>query len=244
MAILLEDFIKPFLRSENRKVLSKSVLPIDDESLTDRNLWKSFLERLLVDVNKGQYFPSVPRGEVVYNRKNGVPRFVPALSIRDICVFYYCISTLEGWLAINRVRGTYGGWRMSKVLQSAEQGEILDLPNSAYYFASALDPIAWSRQWKDFQKLAFQWSATGDFEYFLKFDIANFYDNINLDRLERKVRHAVPPTYSSTIDLLFVFLRYWNRTNEGYSPSLLEFHRMNRQIAHEFWPTSISRTTI
>lgn len=47
-------------------------------------------------------------------------------------------------------------------------------------------------------------------------DIAKFYDSINLDILERKIRAHVDRQNYPAVDLLFVLLRFWNRSLEGY----------------------------
>lgn len=59
-------------------------------------------------------------------------------------------------------------------------------------------------------------SDRSDLAYFIRFDIANFYDTINLDLLERKIRNAIPSAKNEIVDLMFVFLRNWNRRFEGY----------------------------
>ena len=56
-----------------------------------------------------------------------------------------------------------------------------------------------------------------DWKCFLKLDIANFYDGINLSLLERKVRHVIPKSKQDVVTLLFHFLQNWNRRFEGYS---------------------------
>jgi len=70
--------------------------------------------------------------------------------------------------------------------------------------------------YKDFQRQAYKWSRKQELRYFVEFDVANFYDTINLDILERKIRAAIPREKNEIVDLLFVFLRNWNRHFEGY----------------------------
>jgi hypothetical protein len=50
----------------------------------------------------------------------------------------------------------------------------------------------WGKNWREFQKRAFEYSRIQDFDYCLKFDIANFFDTINLHILEDKIRLATP----------------------------------------------------
>jgi hypothetical protein len=74
----------------------------------------------------------------------------------------------------------------------------------------------WIKHWRDYQKHAYQYSLLEKFDYVLKFDIANFYDSINLRLLENKIRLATPPDRRAAVDLLFSFLGGWNRKFEGY----------------------------
>ncbi len=50
----------------------------------------------------------------------------------------------------------------------------------------------------------------------LKLDIANFYDNINLSLLEKKLLVSVPVEKLEFINMLMYFLRNWNLKNDKY----------------------------
>lgn len=77
--------------------------------------------------------------------------------------------------------------------------------------------MKWSNNWKDFQKRTYQYLLKGNFSYFLKFDVANFYDTINLHILEDKIRSVASKEQSFVVELLFHFLQNWNRRFERYS---------------------------
>lgn len=50
----------------------------------------------------------------------------------------------------------------------------------------------------------------------LKLDIANFYDNINLSLLEKKLLVSVPVEKLEFINMLMYFLKNWNLKNDKY----------------------------
>jgi hypothetical protein len=182
--------------------LSESILPLEDG---DRPKNKDeFLRTLFSDLKSGRYFPSLPRGYIVYDKYNRVARIVPVFTYRDSCVYYLCIRQIEDAIAGNRVVGTYGGWRLGNVIRDREDAESPDTVDPAFEFdweyepevstemdgyilLGSFDPRKWQRHYKDFQKRAFEWSRRDDLSYFIEFDIANFYDSVNLDILERKI---------------------------------------------------------
>lgn len=207
---------------------SKSILPLrPGDKPRDRRI---FLESLYRDLRSGSYFPSIPRGYIVYDKHRRVARIVPVFAYRDSCVFYLCVRQIEDAIAGNRVQGTYGGWRLGNVIRAREEAEWEESANEAVYEAEvtvesdeysipgSFDPRKWLKLYKDFQRIAKDWSMRGDIGYFIEFDIANFYDTIDLDILERKLRLTVPREKNDVLDLLFVFLRNWNRGFQGYGP--------------------------
>jgi len=79
------------------------------------------------------------------------------------------------------------------------------------------DRSQWFKNWKEFQRRAYDYSQTGEYNYFIKTDIANFYDTINLSILENKIRTVLNENDPFVLDLLFNFLGNWNRRFEGYA---------------------------
>jgi hypothetical protein len=213
-------------RKTLNRLLEKSLLPFED---SDRRPNKEeFLKELYADIMSKKYFPSLPRGYILLDKHNGVTRIIPVFNYRDMCVYYLCVKEIEQYIAINRVSGTYGGWTMGnpvRVLEEAERAPRLESGKpeddtttvfEGYYVTSSLDPQRWVENFREYQGRAREWSRPEHLQFFLKFDIANFFDAINLDILERKIRAAVPLAEYETVDLLFVFLRNWNREFEGY----------------------------
>jgi hypothetical protein len=179
---------------------------------TNKSEGEKFLTHLYNQIIKGQYSPSFPRDYVVSNKHNSVARIVPSLTLEDYCTYYYCVKTLEKYLALNRVEGTYGGFRLGGEFRSKEDEEFKELQEITFSTSPfTYNPLAWNKAWKDFQKKAAIYSADSRFSFFLKFDIANFYNTINLTILEKKVRFVCPKEYTDELDLLFFFLKYWNK---------------------------------
>src|SRR5262249_51770567 len=135
-------------------------------------------------ISKRNYTASVPRDYIVLNKHNYVTRIVPTFSYRDACVYFFCIKRLEEYIAGNRVEGTFGGWQLGNSIRKKEDEESAGM----YVPTTSYNRFQYSKHWRDYQKLAYKYSWLGEFNYFLKFDIANFYDTINLRLLENKIR--------------------------------------------------------
>ena len=125
-------------------------------------------------------------------------------------------------IGIGRAKNTFGGWSIGSESDRQERDETRQLDEelldsySPYPFTTSLDPTLFRRMWRGFQLRALQYSRDDDFKVFAKIDIASFFDTIDLNRLERKLRASVPTAKLSTLDLLMLFLTHWNREVEGY----------------------------
>lgn len=207
---------------------------IRTKSIVSYGSYKTVAERtkLLTDlykkIEKRNYYPSPPKEYVTLNKGKGVLRVIPAFQLEDLIIYYYCVRKLERYLAANHVPGTYGGFGLSGKLRRVEEGEFLQVQNgfeiihigeSPYVFMesggysviSSLNPKAWQAEWGDFaRKLYFNSSTFGD-GVVAEMDISNFYDSIQLDNLEYKIRKDVSNRQSEVIYLLFHFLKFWNR---------------------------------
>lgn len=194
-------------------IFKKTYVPIEQP---DKD---TFLDALFHKIQDYSYTPSNPREYIVSNKHNLVSRIVPILAVADICVYYFCIKSLEKELANNRVDGTYGGFSMSGELRNKENTEFNRLNEIPFSVSTyTYNPLAWVKVWRDFQKKAFTYSNQDNYSYFIKFDIANFYDCVNLNILENKVRSVCNKNNFEIIDLLFNFLKNWNRKFHKYSP--------------------------
>jgi len=188
-----------------KHIHSNTEIAINDISLKNNRI--KFLNDLYMSISKMEYSPSPPRGVLVARRGTYVARFVPALTIKDYCVYFFCLKRIEQYIAKNRVKGTFGGWMLGGAIRRREEEEI----SSPYALEGSYNRFAWKKNWTNFQNLAYQFYKDKKFKWFANIDIANYYDSINLDRLEVLIRSVVPATKRKEINLLFYFLNHWNK---------------------------------
>lgn len=211
----LDEFHKVFAGQFWGKI-GDSLIPVPSDQ---KPIKKDFLNKLYEDICTRKYYPELPRGYIISDKHNRVSRIVPVFHYRENCVYFFCIKQLEQYIAINRVDGTFGGWTLGNPLKQKEEEEIQSLqqiPISSIP-PSTYNPSKWSENWKEFQKRAYQYSTKDDYNFFLQFDLANFYDTINLHILEKNIRLITPKEKSFDLDLLFHFLKNWNRQFEQYA---------------------------
>lgn len=187
-----------------------------------------FLSDVYKTIVNRTYYPRPPHAYVTFNKGRGVLRVVPAFTLEDLCVYYYCTRKLEKYIAINRIPGTYGGFGISGRLKRIEEEEvdglrdgleITELEDVHYVFEemngyltlTSLNPQAWFEDWNDFTKKLYLNCSSYRDGYVAELDISNFYDSIQLDNLEYKLRKYVPQGCNDVVYLVCHFLRFWNR---------------------------------
>jgi hypothetical protein len=190
--------------------LNESIVPFNKESLGK----EEYLNKLYNQIQDYTYSPSHPRDYIVFNKHNGISRYVPTFTRNDYCVFYLCVKLLENEIATNRVEGTFGGWTLGNPIRLKEEQELLELD---YIPFNTINELSWANEWRSFQGIARKYKDIDDFKYFINLDIANFYDTINLSILERNIRHAIPKSKQDVVTLLMHFLHGWNKRLEGYN---------------------------
>jgi hypothetical protein len=183
---------------------------------------KALCSSLIDEVNRGRYsfrhihgFLSAPKGE-------SVARFIPVLTYEDTAVYFCCTQHVDKALAASAVTQTYGAWQLGGARRDMEEAEALRLlggegcpsmPQSCY------NRSAWMRNWQEYWKLlAAKYEHADDEAWFAMFDVANFYDSVDLGRLETGIR-AAGGNESFAIDVLFHFLRCWNNALRLYVPN-------------------------
>jgi hypothetical protein len=187
-----------------------------------------FLFELYKKIINRTYYPAPPQEYMTINKGFGILRIVPAFSLEDLCVYYFCARKLERYIAVNRVDGTFGGFGLSGKLRQIEEREVVESKGKfnivnigedqyafkeidGYMTLSSLNPKAWFAEWSDFtNKLYFTCSEYKD-GFVAELDISNFYDSIQLDSLEYKLRKYVHHSCNDVIYLVCHFLRFWNR---------------------------------
>lgn len=172
---------------------------------------EEFLKSLAMKVEKMQYVPLPPRAYVVSHKQNLVVRFVPTMVREDYCIYFFCIKSLEDEIAENRVRGTFGGWRLGGRMRAMENFD--DPPSMPY---STYNRFGWKLAWTEYQKRAYRFYLDEKHQYFIIFDIANFYDSISLSRLELLIRETAPKRKTRIVNLLFYFLCNWGKRDSNY----------------------------
>lgn len=207
------DFLRWFNHSF-WKAFSGRTFPIDIPKTPAEKA--SLLESVYNDITTARYAPNIPEAELVMNKGYGVARTIPVFSIRDYCVYYFCIKELEDVLCGNRTANTFGGWALGGQLRARENYEIEnDLTEYGRY---SFNPQAWTHAFGEFNSLLFSQLDPGHYNYVLQLDLSNFYDCVRLDILERWIREHSPPDKGWVIALLFYLLNHWNRRNTGLHP--------------------------
>ena len=207
------DFLRWFNRSF-WKAFSGRTLPISIPKSDAEK--KALLEDVYRDIVSARYAPGIPEIELVMNKGHWVARTIPVFGIRDYCVYYFCIKELEDVLCINRIANTFGGWSLGGQLRIQENEEIES--DAAIYGRYSFNPNAWTQAFGEFNALLFAQIEPGHYRYVLQLDLANFYDCVRLDILERWMREHSRAEKGWVITLLFYLLNHWNRRNTGLHP--------------------------
>ena len=208
-----EEFLRWF-NSDFWRAFKTKTLPIEIPRTGKEKA--NLLDELFADVESARYAPSIPEVELIMNKGHGVARTIPVLSIRDYCVYYFCIKELEEVLCVNRTPNTFGGWTLGGRLRKMESDQIeSDLSEYGRY---SFNPQAWTKAFGEFNSLLFSQLESGQYAYVLQLDLANFYDCVRLDILERWIREEAQADKGWVITLLFYLLNHWNRRNTGLHP--------------------------
>lgn len=210
------------------KALLNSLLPFlpGEAPGNTREEIDEYCWNLQKNIDARHYEPAPPRGEMSLAKMNGVPRFITFPTFRDQCIFHHCISQLEASdQFIHRVSNTFGGWHLPHPHRKQEAADMNRLANSisekhpaSPYADSAVNPTRYRRMWKEYGYNVYL--HTMEFEGYaaVHIDIANFYDSIDLHSLERMIRARAVPDVKPIVDLLFHYLRNYDRRRLGYSP--------------------------
>lgn len=193
---------------------------VGDTPLPKHDQLRAYSQELFQRVVSGNFYSGSPQDYIVLNKHHGVPRILPVFSFADALVYYFCVFSIQDELAEGTVEGTFGGRRSSNALRRKEKlSTAPEQDDSITYVPYAnVNRLAWSKHWREFQAEAYAVSQDGHNSFVVKYDIANFYDSINLNHLERRLRHRCGRGQEQHIDLLMSFLSSWNRRIEGWVP--------------------------
>jgi len=211
------------------KHLNKYSVPVI-ASLDEYHSRVTILDELNEKVHSGLYTPSPPRYYLSDRKSFGVARFVPCFNPVDYSVYFACVAAVDEVLSTYRAPNTFGGWTLGGSYRKKEELEVqryLDNIRSDTwlwfdydepYALASYNPSAWLENWNKYWTLLHTHLIHNSERYIVTFDIANFYDNIELSRLERALRRSCPNALVP-IEILLYFLRYWDRESNSYSPS-------------------------
>lgn len=181
---------------------------------------EKLLAQLEKEVERGCYSPRPIHSFLSTPKANGIARFVPVLSFQDVAVYFACVKTFDEKLASLAVENTYGGWSLGGKRREFEEKQaraMFDSDLDVSVPVSVYNRSAWVENWQQYWKLLaakFEHAPTGS--YFAMFDVANFYDTIDLPRLERELRRHCPDQ-GLAIEVLFYLLSTWNKNLNQYA---------------------------
>lgn len=203
-----EEFLNFFSSSLYNKIVKESTIKINRK--LNKIEYKNIILNLYKELKNYEYKIDIIDEKLFTYKTNNVARIIPILSVKDELLYYFVCKMLEDEIAVNRTENTYGGWRIGNKIKIEEDAEI-------EYVYKSYNPTLWNENWKEFQNILFnQIQKLDDNDIVLKLDIANFYDNINLSLLEKKLLVAVPAEKLEFINMLMYFLRNWNLKNDRY----------------------------
>jgi hypothetical protein len=204
-----DEFIKLIDQRFFNHLNLKSLIPFNEKINRE-----DFLEIVYDDLlsNLVNYKPKPPRRYISTPKSQYVIRMVPTFELHDYCIYYFCVKALENYIAENRVAGTFGGFRFGGRLREKEDQEFEPCFEDSYN-ENSFNAFAWKQEYDAYQAKLYETALRmgKKYQFAVHFDIANFYDCIRLDILEKKVRNKIKnEDQTDEIYLLFRFLRYWN----------------------------------
>ena len=158
---------------------------------------------------KNEYMPSNPEFVIDVNKGKGVMRYVPAFTPLDYVIYFYCVLSIDDYLAKTKIRRNirwvFYGWRLAKSRDSRKR-----LTRSRHHqIRTPFNPYAYIQHYGEYNAEIKKRLLEIDDCNIIELDIANFYDHIRLDLLENLIRQAVDSSEEPQINLLFHFLKNW-----------------------------------
>ena len=225
----INDFRAIFSKRLYEKIIKESSIScIRDISKKEFN---NIIDKTYNELENYEYKVGNVDEKVFVYKNNNVARIIPVLSIKDELVYYFACKMIEDEIAVNRTINTYGGWRLGNKIKLQEDSEI-------DYVYRSYNPGLWNENWKQFQNIIYNNTQDlDDDSLILKLDIANFYDTVNLNLLEKKLLSAINRDKLEYINILMYFLKSWNIQNDKYDMKTVgipqsEFGDQSRLLAN------------
>lgn len=213
------------LDSLTKKVTAKNFKYIVNNSLLGYQVKESFdgvINDVHQKVNTGHYHPMKPVGVYSIPKHNLVPRFIPVLTPCDNLLYHYLIKEIEENLLATKPKGvkTFGAYRILTTAKKKDSDrrkyDFIDIDDISVgkYTVS----YSWYPGWGEFNETVKNYFDRDKKKtVFVKTDIANFYDNIDLRLLENKVRSCLDDTKLSEVNILFKLLQGVNSFSYKYN---------------------------
>ncbi|HSQ98131.1 MAG TPA: reverse transcriptase domain-containing protein [Rickettsiales bacterium] len=200
-----------FNNSNFRDVCNKNLLI---EKLTKVNFSK-IIKSLVDDINDKKYTISNYKEYFrIKSNESNVVRRVISFELRDFFLYLYLIYQLQDEIAENRIENTYGGFRFSHKISKKEKSEEIIEEEIIY---PTICKNEWAKYYGEFNEILYNLAHQKKYNYVAEIDIANFYDNINLQLLEESIRFKVNNSKAEVVSLLFYFLHFWDKKYNFYS---------------------------
>ncbi len=172
------------------------------------------LDNVVTRVNEGHYNPRRPVGVYSIPKHNYVPRLIPVLDPEDNVLYHYLIKDFEEALLNHRPKKvkSFGAYRILKKAIQAEgdrrNKDFIEKDIDDVYVGRFSINKNWFPQYSEYQETVKKYfDLDPNKKVFLKTDVANFYDNIDLRLLENKVRSVLGKDKLSKANLLFKLLQ-------------------------------------
>ncbi len=207
------------------KVNQKSFDYIINNSLLGYKITDSFesvIDTIHEKVNSGHYHPMKPQGVYSIPKHNLVPRFIPVLTATDNILYHYLIKEVEESLLTTKPEDvkTFGAYRVLSTAKKQDHDrrkyDFIDIEDVSIgkYTVS----YSWYPGWGEFNETVKNYlDKDKNKKVFVKTDIANFYDNIDLRLLENKVRSCLGTDKLSVVNVLFKLLQGVNSFSYKYN---------------------------
>lgn len=197
------------------KVTPKNYNYIVNNSYLNFRVMDSFdevVDTIHTSVNSGHYHPMKPLGVYSIPKHNLVPRFIPVLTVADNILYHYLIKEIEKSLLAKKPKSvkSFGAYRVlsTSKKKEGEQREYDFIDIDEISVGKYTVSYSWYPGWGEFNATVKNYFDKDDSKkVFVKTDIANFYDNIDLRLLENKVRSCLSSDQLSIVNLLFKLLQ-------------------------------------
>lgn len=207
-----KSFLNCFSKSVYKKIIKESTLAYSMKMSYTNYLLE--VEKLYDAIQNNNYSPLSPIAYVYIPKTLYVARTIPILHFIDESFYYFMCKYIEDDIAENRVKNTFGGWRLGNALRTKEEDDIDEIQ----YVYNSYNPALWSKAWKEFINIARSLSNSGLYKNVIKLDISNFYDSVNLNILSNKLTTKVHKDKLWCVRYIMYFLKYWNKRVDDYQP--------------------------